>query len=147
MPLTLIITSFSSHASCIDLSVANLRKTHQTIHEDCSDTNIVREFLIGLWKFLPSFVSQSSRYRKSIEDWIKPPTLFFQNRYLFPLIGYRSMQKTWNSNFYHRGYMHRENPCHGSKLEYISTRGKNKRILSLAIFVSKLVDGLPGNVQ
>lgn len=43
--------------------------------------------------------------------------------------------------------MHRENPCHGSKLEYISTRGKNKRILSLAIFVSKLVDGLPRNVQ
>lgn len=48
MPLTLIITSFSSHASCVDLSVANLRKTHQTIHEDRSDTNIVREFLIGL---------------------------------------------------------------------------------------------------
>lgn len=48
MPLTLIITSFSSHVSCIDLSVANLRKTHQTIREDRSDTNIVREFLIGL---------------------------------------------------------------------------------------------------
>lgn len=48
MPLTLIITSFSSHASCIDLSFANLRKTHQTIREDRSDTNIVREFLIGL---------------------------------------------------------------------------------------------------
>lgn len=40
------------------------------------------------------------------------------------------MQKTWNCNFYHRGYMHQENLCHGSKLEYISTRGKNKEFLS-----------------
>lgn len=42
--------------------------------------------------------------------------------------------------------MYWENLCYGSKLEYISIRRKNKRILLVVIFVSKLVDGLLWNV-